>query len=190
MISTSHLYLYVGNFIYYTQRKDLYPMNKSTGARAVELVHDALLVLYNTPTKITERWGLKSPIIDVLVAGQQIPRKMGINFQVVLRNGLGVSLEVIDEKDAACGIRSGRAHGVSYLIEKVRVFYDDTISKIIRRIVQCINRTLNTMLRKDNSRRHWKMMGSKKMKYPFFRPSRTMVVPKFDHFGRSALISI
>ena len=162
-------------------------MNRLDDSPAVVLVGNALSVLKAKPP---EHWGLVSSIANVCKAGDDIPNRMGVNFRVVLNNGIGVYLEVIDEEGVPCSKKSGRRHGINYLIERIRVFCNDSLPKVIRRVVDCINRTFNILMRKEASRKHWKSLSRKQKKFYGDRPSQTLVIPKFNVNGEPALIPV
>ena len=106
---------------------------------------------------------------------------------------IGIALEVIDENGKPCAQRSARVHGVDYLIQQVRVFCSDSLEKldkVIRRVVECINRTLNTIERKRASRSQWCDMTRKQKKFLYNRPSRTLVVPEFNLRSQIVLVQV
>ena len=162
-------------------------MNPDIAADPVGTVYEALQVLQNKPA---DRWGLKYPIVAVQQAGRDLPSRKGVNFQVILEDPtatedndqkeVGVSLKVIGADGKPCARHERRAHGMTYLIEQVRVFAGDDLPKIIRRVVQCINRALNVLRRKDDSRTHWERTRDREERSRYFRTSRTLIVPKFD----------
>lgn len=165
---------------------------KNLSQLAIDTVYEALEVLKSKPHK---RWNLRSSIADVI--SPELDSRLnalGINFQVVLNNGIGVALEVIDPNGSSCAKKNGRGSTIKFLIEKVQVFMDDivgdTLSKVIRRVVQSINRVLNILNRKEQRRKHWKSMREIGLKCPYFHKSQTLVIPRFTIRGDQQLIRV
>jgi|GEM_PF-3753934 len=180
----------------------------------VAKVHDALLKLQENPP---EHWGLNGSIQEIRVPCEEpearLSQKLGINFQVLVtpteplreyvkvrgedrwiiketKPDIGVALEVVNEKGVPCAPRSSRKRGLRYLIEQVKVFASDDLPKVIRRVVDSINRFISTLRRHSESRLSWKRSGDRQMRHAYFRTSHTLVIPKYWDDGKMSLSKV